>query len=361
MALVLDVRLSRPGFTLDLAAEVATAGVTALFGPSGCGKTTALRVIAGLEPGVEGRVCFDDETWQGEGAFIPAHKRGVGYVFQDARLFENLTVDGNLRYAETRACRAGRRPDREAVIAALGLSLLLPRRPAGLSGGERQRVAIGRALLTAPRLLLLDEPLAALDDARKEEVMPYLEALPETTGAPILLVTHSLSEVARLANRIVVMRDGRALRAGPLDELLSDPRFAPVIGPALAGAILTGRVAAIHDDGLTELDLAPGRVFLPTLAAPIGAEVRFRIRADDVILATGPVSGLSALNILQGVVEEIHLGGGPGAMVALRVGEQKLLARITRRSLAALGLKPGSACAAVVKSVAVTRADIGAA
>ncbi|WP_340109557.1 molybdenum ABC transporter ATP-binding protein [Pikeienuella sp. HZG-20] len=359
MALSLDIRLAYPGFDLDFQAEIAGRGLTALFGPSGCGKTTVLRTLAGLEPNAAGRVSYNGEIWQDAKTFLPPHRRGVGYVFQDARLFPHLTVAGNLAYAERRARRAGRRPAYDQVVAALALAPLLARRPGGLSGGERQRVAIGRALLTAPRILLLDEPMAALDEGRKEEVTPYIEALRETATTPILLVSHSLTEVARLASDIVVMREGRALRAGPLDELLADPGFAPVIGPSMAGAVLTGRVVAHHDDGLSELALGPARVFLPGVAAPVGATLRFRIRADDVILAVGPVSKLSALNILPAVVEDVHLGGGPGAMIALRVGDQRLLARVTRRSLNALGLAPGAPCSAVVKSVAVMRAEIG--
>lgn len=177
MALSLDIRVSHPGFALEFRAEIAGAGVTALFGPSGCGKTTVLRVIAGLEKGATGRVIFEREPWQTGRRMLPSHRRGVGYVFQDARLFPNLTVRGNLDYAARRARRAGRRPDFDDVVGALDLGPLLGRPTPGLSGGERQRVAIGRALLTAPRLLLLDEPLSALDESRKEEVMPYLEAL----------------------------------------------------------------------------------------------------------------------------------------------------------------------------------------
>lgn len=357
MSLSLDIRLAREGFSLDFQAEIAVGGITALFGPSGCGKTTVLRVVAGLEPGVSGHVSLDGEEWQGE-TFLPPHRRGAGYVFQDARLFPHLNVSGNLAYAVKRARVA---PDYDRIISALDLAPLLSRRPDGLSGGEKQRVAIGRALLVSPRVLLLDEPMAALDENRKEEVMPYIERLREMARIPILLVSHSLPEVARLCTDMVVMREGRALRSGPLDELLADPAFAPVIGPSMAGAILSGRIIAHHEDGLSELLVSDQPVLLPRVEAPVGALVRFRVRADDVILGIGPVSQLSALNSFAAEVEEVHAGAGPGAMVALRLGDQRLLARLTRRSLNAMALQPGTPCTAIVKSVAVTRAEVGAA
>lgn len=358
---MLEVSLGHtlPGFSLDLA-FTAPAGVTALFGRSGSGKTTVVNAVAGLlrpDRGrivLDGRVLFDSTA----GANLPPHRRRLGYVFQDARLFPHLTVRQNLTYARWfRPHRDTAELDR--IVDMLGIAPLLARRPAGLSGGERQRVAIGRALLSDPAALLMDEPLAALDDARKAEILPYLERLRDLTGVPILYVSHSISEVARLATTLVLVEAGRLVRAGPAEEVLSDPLVAPALGLRDAGAVLAVRVAGHEPDGLTRLEASAGPLWLPSLAAAPGTWLRIRIAAQDVMLARDRPTGISALNILPATVTALRLGEGPGATVQLRAGEDLILARITRRSAEALALAPGVPVHAVVKSVSVAQADIG--
>ncbi|WP_337954638.1 molybdenum ABC transporter ATP-binding protein [Sediminimonas qiaohouensis] len=357
--LSLDIRLDYPDFTLDFSHDLPARGLTAVFGPSGCGKSTLLRVIAGLERGARGTVRFDGTQWQGTSRTTPPHKRGIGYVFQDARLFGHLSVAGNLRYAARRARRAGAQPDEAQAIAALDLHDLLDRRPDTLSGGQRQRVAIARALLTAPRLLLMDEPLAALDAGRKAAILPYIERLRDHATIPIVYVSHDLSEVARLADHMVMMRAGRVLRAGPVAELLSDPGMADAIGVREMGALMPARVTRHHDDGLTELGVSGGQLFLPRVQAAPGTALRLRIAAHEVILSRTRPTGLSALNILPGTITELRHGDGPGVIVKLRVGDDDLLARITRRSADEMGLHPGIACHAIVKSVSIAQTDVG--
>lgn len=358
MALSVDIRLSYGDFNLAVAQDFALSGVTGLFGPSGSGKSTLLRVIAGLETRALGRVAMKSEIWQDERKQVPPYRRGVGYVFQDTRLFPHLSVRANLDYAFHRAQGLGG-PGMEEITEALDLSALLARRPAEISGGEKQRVAIARALLTAPKILLMDEPLAALDEARKAEILPYLERLCEQSRVPILYVSHSVAEVARLAQHMVVLRDGRVLRTGPAAEVLSDPEAVPMVGSREAGAVIEARIVAQHADGLTELAVSAGRLFLPRIEAAIGESLRLRIPAQDVILARARPEGLSALNILPVVVTEVKAGEGPSAVVQLQAGSDLLLARLTQRSVAALGLKPGVAAHAVLKSVALAKSDIG--
>jgi len=358
-SLALDIRLARGGFLLEVSETIPLDGVTALFGPSGSGKSTLLDVIAGHERRAVGRVAFGAQIWQEAGRFVPPHRRGVGMVFQDARLFGHLDVRGNLGFAARRARRAGLAPDEARVVGALDLGPLLDRRPGDLSGGERQRVALGRALLSVPRLLLLDEPLAALDEARKAEILPYLERLSDTAGVPVIHVSHSVAEVARLASRVAVLSAGRVSRIGAAAEVLSDPGAVPMIGLREAGAVLVARVVAHHADGLSELAARGGRLLLPRVAAAVGARLRVRILAQDVILARGRPEGLSALNVLAATVTDLRPGQGPGVMVQLDAGGDRLLARITRRSASALGLGPGTACFAVLKAVSVAPADIG--
>jgi molybdate transport system ATP-binding protein len=358
MVLSLDVRLSYGSFSLEVAQAFSISGVTGLFGPSGSGKSTLLRVIAGLETRAVGRVAMDSDIWQEGHRGLAPHRRGVGYVFQDTRLFPHLSVEGNLGYAFHRAKSLGG-PGMAEIIEALDLGALLSRRPAEISGGEKQRVAIGRALLTAPKILLMDEPLAALDDARKAEILPYLERLCDQSRVPIIYVTHSVAEIARLARHMVVLRDGRVLRAGEATEVLSDPEAVPIVGSREAGAVIEARIVAQHEDGLTELAVSAGRLLLPRIEAAIGDRLRLRIPAQDVILARERPEGLSALNILPVVVTEVKTGEGAGAVIQLQAGEDLLLARITRRSVAALGLKPGVAAHAVLKSVALAKSHIG--
>lgn len=334
-------------FTLD-AAFTAPAGVTAIFGRSGSGKSSLINGIAGLLPLDAGhvRVGGTDLTR------LPVHKRRIGYVFQDARLFPHMSVLQNLTY--------GGSHDRGAVIDMLGLDDLLDRRPASLSGGEKSRVAIGRALMMRPQLLLMDEPLAALDAPRKAEVLHYLERLCSTARIPIIYVSHAMSEVARLATTLVLLDAGRVTRAGPLDDILSDPAAVPLIGVREAGAVLTGTVRGLNTaDGLTEVALSAGRLILPGRLGSPGARIRLRIPAQDVILSTAKPAGLSALNVLRCQIAAIEIGQGPGVAVSLVSGTDRLLARITRRSAALMGLAVGQEVHAILKATAMAPQDIG--
>lgn len=366
--MTLSVRLQHGfgGFSLDLAFD-AGAGVTALFGRSGSGKTTVVNAVAGLLRPTEGRVVADGVVLLDTAAavFVPPHRRRVGYVFQDARLFPHLTVRQNLAYGRWFAGRGAGAgsgagvADVGRVVELLGLGPLLGRRPGTLSGGERQRVALGRAILTSPRLLLMDEPLAALDEQRKAEILPYLERLRDDLRLPILYVSHSVAEVARLASTVVLMEAGRVTATGPAQALLSDPATASGLGLRAAGGVLVARVTAHDADGLTRLDVAAGPLWLPRIDAAVGTPVRLRILAQDVMLATVRPQAVSALNILPATVEDIRTGDGPGALVRLTLGPDRLLARITRRSVAALGLVPGSTVFAVIKALSVAQENIG--
>ncbi|WP_171233970.1 molybdenum ABC transporter ATP-binding protein [Ruegeria sp. HKCCA4812] len=357
----LSVRLHHhlSGIDLDVSFD-APPGVTVLFGRSGSGKTTIVNAVAGLLRPQAGRVAVDDwvlfDTEQG--LWLPPHRRRLGYVFQEGRLFPHLTVRQNLAYGRWFAPKNTRREDPDKVIDMLGIGHLLDRRPAGLSGGEKQRVAIGRALLASPRLILADEPLAALDDGRKAEILPYFERLRDEVSVPILYVTHSAAEVARLATSVVALQDGKAVRHGPASEMLADPSVAPA-GIRAVGAVLQVQVAKHHSDGLTELNANGARLFLPRIAHEVGANLRIRIPAQEVILSNNKPEGLSALNVLGGTVDSIRSGEGPGAIVSVKTPAGNVLARVTRRSVTALNLKPGSTCYAVIKTVALAPQDVG--
>ncbi len=352
--MTLRVRISHrfPGFALEVDLT-APPGLTCLFGRSGSGKTTVINAVAGLIRPDRAEITLDGVPLHD----LAPHRRRVGYVFQDARLFPHLTVAQNLAYG----ARVRRQPlrDLDRIVDLLGIAPLLPRRPGALSGGERQRVAIGRALLSDPRLLLMDEPLAALDEARKAEILPHIETLRDRIGLPILYVSHSLAEVARLATTIAVIEGGRLVAQGAAARLLSDPETAPLLGLRDVGAILTAQVAGQDADGLTRLTTPAGPLWLPRLDAGIGQSVRIRIAAQDVILSRTRPEGLSALNILPATISALRDGDGPGALVQLDLAGQRLLARVTRRSVAALGLAPGQGVFAVVKSVSVAQTDVG--
>lgn len=349
------------GFALDVAFDV-PAGVTALFGPSGSGKSSVIKALAGLMRPDRGRISLGGQVLldTDQRICLPPHCRRIGCVFQDDRLFPHLTVRQNLLYGRWFS------PDKggisfEAVVEMLGIAPLLARRPQTLSGGERQRVAIGRALLSNPQILAMDEPLAALDEARKAEIMPYLEHLRDQTQIPILYVSHSVSEITRLAGSVVVLGKGRVLKTGPVAEVFSDPNLTPWLGGVReAGSVITAKVAAQDGDGLTRLDTLAGPLWLPKVDAAIGASLRVRIAAQDVMIALQRPDGISALNILPATVVALRMGDGPGAMVQLRLGEDLLLARITQRSAVQLGLAVGVTVFAVLKSVAVAPGDIGA-
>jgi molybdate transport system ATP-binding protein len=336
--------------------------LTALFGRSGAGKTTIVSAIAGLLRPQQGRILVDDTVLldTARGITVPAHRRRVGYVFQEGRLFPHLNVRHNLLFGRWFAPRDAAPARFEEVVELLGIAPLLDRRPGRLSGGEKQRVAIGRALLSGPRLLLMDEPLAALDARRKDEILPYLERLREEARVPIVYVSHSVAEVSRLANTIVLLSDGQVRAVGPVEDVLGRAELYPLTGRFEAGAVLAAQVAA-HDPRyqLTELAGGFGRLVVPRLDAPIGMALRVRIRARDVILATAPPAGISALNILRGEVEALVPIEEAALEVQLRLGGERLLARVTRRSGEALGLAPGREVFAVVKTVAIGRRSLG--
>ncbi|WP_417589508.1 molybdenum ABC transporter ATP-binding protein [Pararhodobacter oceanensis] len=356
----LSLRHGFEDFTLQ-AAFTAPAGVTALFGHSGSGKTTIVNALAGLLRPDAGRIVLGDRVLFDSEArvFMPPHKRRIGYVFQDARLFPHLTVRQNLLYGRRFARRAGAGADMGRIVELLGIGALMERRPGALSGGEKQRVAMGRAILSDPELLLMDEPLAALDGARRGEILTYLERLRDETALPILYVSHSVAEVTRLATTLVLIEGGRVRRSGPVEAIMADPDAVPALGLREAGALLTARLAAHDADGLSRLDSEGGSLWLPHVEGPIGAALRLRILAQDVMLAVERPQGISALNVLPARVLEVRQGAGPGALVQLAVGEARLLARVTGRSAKALGLGPGREVYAVIKAVSVARDSIG--
>ena len=337
----------------------APAGVTALFGRSGSGKTTLVDAIGGLLRPDRGRVALGDTVLLDteRGLFVPRHRRRIGIVFQEGRLFPHLSVRQNLMFGRWFAPRREEGADVGAVVDLLGLGPLLGRRPAGLSGGEKQRVAIGRALLSKPRLLLMDEPLSALDDQRKAEILPYVERLRDEAGVPIVYVSHSVPEVARLADTLVVLDRGRITAAGPAAEILARLNVAPLAGSREAGAVLDARVAAQDERfGLTTLVTAAGALRVPRIALPVGATLRVQVPARDVLLSLGPPTGSSALNVLAAVVAEVlptDGAAGPTAVLRLDCNGTALLARVTRLSVVEMELAPGMAVFAVIKSVAL--------
>ncbi len=355
MSIAIDIR-HRLGATFELAASFESQGrLTALFGRSGAGKTSLVNIIGGLVRPDRGCIVIDGETLVDtrKRIFVPPHRRRVGYVFQEGRLFPHLTVRQNLRYGRWFTARRNRYGSFEQVVDLLGIGPLLERRPTLLSGGEKQRVAIGRALLASPRLLLMDEPLAALDEARKAEIVPYIERLRDETDIPIVYISHSIAEVARLATAVVVLSDGKIVAAGATRDVMSRTDLFPATGRAEAGALLVGKVAR-HDDAfqLTTLRCRAGDLTVPRLDLDVGAPVRVRVRARDVMLALTSPEGLSALNILPARVRTITHSDGPIAEVGLDCSGDALTARLTRWSVERLALAPGRPVFAIIKSIA---------
>ncbi len=351
-------KLHYPGFRLDVDLDLPGRGVTALFGPSGCGKTSCLRVIAGLQRTTQNgltHVAVNGETWQDDSRnlFVPVHRRALGYVFQDANLFAHLTVAQNLAYGMKRVAPAQRRVSLDQATHLLGIEHLLQRRPDALSGGERQRVAIARALATTPRILLLDEPLAALDARRKAEILPYLERLHNELDIPVLYVSHAIDEVARLADSLVLLDAGHVVASGPIDELLTRLDLPLAHGDA-AGAVLSATVLD-HDtqDHLSSASFSGGLLSLPMQRAAIGQTLRVRVQARDVSLTLERHSGTSILNILPVTVTALSADSPGQVMVALDAGGTALLARVTSRSAQALQLTPGQPLYAQIKGVAI--------
>ena len=362
--LSVDVKQRLGAFTLH-ATFASNAPVIALFGRSGSGKTSIINAIAGVSRPDSGRISFgkriffDSSTRQ----WIPPNQRRIGYVFQDGLLFPHLSVEANLHYGRhghTAAPGESARIGCERVIALLGLAALLKRKPAALSGGEKQRVAIGRALLAQPQLLLLDEPLASLDGDRKAEVLSYIERLRDQFAIPIVLVSHAVEEVVRLADVMVLIDDGRVLATGSVDEIMGRLDLAPATGRYEAGAVIEARVES-HDPhyDLTRLTFVGGALTVPRVEARVGERVRVRIRARDVSIATQQPHHLSIHNILRGTLTEMRDEAGPIVDVRIVIGDAALIARVTRHSIDRLSLRPGLPVFALVKAISLDRHSVG--
>jgi molybdate transport system ATP-binding protein len=356
-----DVRCDLRGFALAAAFTAPSRGVTALFGTSGSGKTTVVNVLAGLLRPNAGRVVLDGRVLfdAARRIHVAPERRRVGYVFQEARLFPHYSVRGNMRYG-ARLNPPAEDPHLrfDHVVELLGIGHLLDRRPHTLSGGERQRVAIARALLANPRLLLMDEPMASLDAGRKGEILPYLERLRDELRLPIVYVSHSVDEVTRLADTVVLLDRGRVVAADTVEALTARLDFRAMTEVAEAGAVLATRVAA-HDPefGLTRLAFAGARMQVPAVDLPVGTPVRVRVQARDVALALTPPHDVSVLNVLPATIREFGPAGGPSGayMDVLLDAGAPLIARLTRRSVRNLGLRPGSQVYAMIKAVSLER------
>ena len=345
-------RLDRGSFALDVDLTLPGQGVTALFGHSGSGKTTCLRAMAGLERAPGGYLAVGGEVWQDDarGVFLPTHRRPLGYVFQEASLFAHLSVRANLAFGQKRSPGKARLDE---IAGLLGIDGLLDRQPDSLSGGERQRVAIARALLTSPRLLLMDEPLAALDLKRKLEILPYLERLHDELSVPIIYVSHAPDEVARLADHLVLLHEGRLVASGPLGETLARADLPPAFADD-AGVVIETVLACHEADALSRLDFAGASLRVGQRAEPLGSRLRCRVHARDVSLALEPPRASSILNVFTATVAAIAPTDTPGhVLVRLDVGPTPLLARITRRSQRELDIQPGRQVWAQVKAVAL--------
>jgi molybdate transport system ATP-binding protein len=360
--LELDARCRVGAFALD-AAFASAGGVTALFGRSGAGKSTVLNLIAGLLRPESGRIAVGGRTLydSASGVDLPPHARRVGYVFQEGRLLPHLTVRQNLLYGSFFNKRRNNAVvGLEQALELLGIAHLLERRPGALSGGEKQRVAIGRALLANPEVLLLDEPLASLDAPRKAEILYYVERLREEVRIPMVYVSHSLDEVIRLADTMVLMSEGRVVAAGTVREMTSRVELRPYLGRHEGGAVIEARVAGQDlESGLARLEFAGGALEIPDVEALAGERVRVRVRARDVSIALTRPSGLSIRNVLGGTVVAIGTDEGPSVDVQLDLGGTPLIARITRKSAVELGLRPGLPVFALIKSVSIDRRSVG--
>jgi molybdate transport system ATP-binding protein len=349
------LHLDRGEFRLDVDVRLPGRGITALFGPSGSGKTTCLRAIAGLEHVNDGYVAVGGEVWQDQAQriFVPTHRRSLGYVFQEASLFAHLSVRANLEFGMKRVARSERRFEPEAVARLLGIWELLERRPDRLSGGERQRVAIARALLASPRLLLMDEPLAALDLRRKQEILPYLERMHDALSIPIIYVSHAPDEVARLADHLVLLDGGRVVASGPLGETLARADLPPSFADD-AGVVLDTVLEGHEADALSRLRFDGGVLYVGQRREAIGTHLRCRIHARDVSLALQRPEGTSIVNLLPARVTACAATDTPGhVLVQLRMGLSPLLARITERSRRELDIVPGRALWVQIKGVAL--------
>jgi molybdate transport system ATP-binding protein len=356
-AMSIEIALSsrRGEFALNVSCSVPSRGITALFGPSGCGKTSLLRCIAGLDASCRGHIIVGGECWQDDGRqwFVPSFRRTVGYVFQESVLFDHMTVEQNLRFGWSRVPPEKRRIGFDDAVTLLGLSPFLHRVPATLSGGEKQRIALCRAVLTSPDLLLLDEPVSALDDKNKDEQLMFIERLRDEVSLPIVYVSHSIAEVSRLADHLLVMKDGAISMAGPMEALLADPRC-PLTRGSEAGVTVKGTVIA-HDREfcLTSLSCGEGTLSVALRDDRPGSMVRIGIKARDVSISLSRPSDSSVLNSLPVVVTHVADDGPVHALLCLASGETRLIAHITRKSAHSLGLAPGKRVFANIKTVAI--------
>jgi molybdate transport system ATP-binding protein len=354
--LSVQLKKRRGDFTLDLAFEAPASGLVALFGRSGCGKSTALHLIAGLLSPDAGRIELGGHTLYdaARGIDVPAERRGIGYVFQDARLFPHLDVLANLRYGAKRAGDAPRGIDFDEVIELLGLQALLGRRVHQLSGGERQRVAFGRALLRQPRLMLLDEPLAALDAARREELLPYLERLRDRLAVPIVYVSHQFEEVLRLATHVVLLEGGAVRAQGDVASVSRRTELRAIVGPELVGAVVEGRVEGIDaGTGLAELTVAAGRMHVEADGLEPGQVIRIQLLARDLILAIEPPRGLSVRNRLAGTIVSLTPDDPRSQLLEIDIGGAIVLVRVTEAACAELRLAVGGSVWVLVKAASL--------
>ena len=345
-----------PAFHLNVEMEVPLSGITAIFGPSGSGKTTLLRCLAGLERAPHGFLQVGDEVWQDEavGLCRPLSHRPIGYVFQEPRLFPHYNVRANLLYGYKRIPAEARRMALEQVVEILGIGHLLARRIHHLSGGEQQRVAIGRALLTSPQLLLLDEPLASLDVHRKQELLPFIRRLHEELRLPVMYVSHAVAEILHLADRVVLLQEGQVVGVGTLNEMFTSLTFRGQFGAHRIGAILDTHVTA-HDAeyGLTRLEFNGHSLFVPLQAVAVGQGLRVHMLSSDVSLVGGKtMAPTSVLNVLEATIREIREVDQTSVDVLLDIGAP-LVASITRKSLSMLGLTPGQRVFAHIKALAL--------
>ena len=358
MNIHLQLDLARADFDVSVDLQLPAHGITVVYGPSGCGKTTLLRCVAGLEPSARGRVQVGHEIWQDDAnkVRLPTHQRALGYVFQEASLFDHLDVAGNLAYGQQRTRNHVSDTVLQQAIELLGIGHLLQRLSHELSGGERQRVAIARALVTQPRLLLLDEPLAALDHARRQEVLPWLEKLRDDLNIPMLYVTHAVDEVARLADTLVVMKAGRVQANGPVAEVLTQADLPVVLGED-AGALLTGIVLRIDTAWhLAQVGFAGGALWVRDSGLSVGQTVRLRVLARDVSVTLAEATQTSIQNHVPCVVDAITPEAHPSqVLLRLTCGDSLLMARVTARGVHDLGLHVGMAVWAQVKSVALVK------
>jgi molybdate transport system ATP-binding protein len=356
MSISARIRHDFGGFALAADFAVDKPGITALFGPSGSGKTSIVNAIAGLLRPQDGNIVIGGETVLDTQSdiFVPPQNRRLGYVFQDARLFPHMNVESNLRFGWRRAPVRTEEAEFGRIVSLLGLEPLLTRRPAKLSGGEKSRVALGRALLSSPRALLLDEPLSALDAARKAEILPYLEKLRDEAKLPMLYVSHALDEVAQLANDVIIVKQGRTVAQGAVFDILADLDVSALTGTPSFGAVIDTKIASHRsDDGLSVLAFDGGELIVPLLHRELGQGLRVRIRAEDVMLATEEPRTISANNVLLSTVTSLREGAAAHADVQLQCGGARFVARITRASARRLGLKPGMPIFAIAKSVIV--------